>query len=111
MNLYKFPVFSDEGNEYAVSIEDVRFSDKDVKAVIYVKGVGWFGREKFRAVWGEGFIEDRYDAESYDYNYVKIAQAAVAKFEEAVRDANKQAAAKAKGIAKFEEWDGRKQNG
>ena len=100
MYLKKYPVVSEDENEYLVTISDsVMFGF--IRSAVFVREKGWFGHCKFREVSG-----GVYEAVEFDYDYVKIAKQAVKKYENRVKRELERERLKAQGIAKFDKWDG-----
>ncbi|PSA89317.1 hypothetical protein C6370_20340 [Bacillus atrophaeus] len=105
-HLHKYPVTSVEGNEYAVSIYNDRYSKGFVKVSLYKKVRGFFRKEKFKCLTREGDFAPSYFEAKRDYNYIQMAINEVIIYENSIQEQinheNKQKAA----IEKFEAWSG-----
>lgn len=98
----KFPVVSENGNEYLVDIYKDTFG---VYCEVFVRERRWFGLKKFRRVAG-GIYDGWYDLGNWDYDFIKIAKYAVKKHEDNVEIKLSRKRREAEGIEKFIEWDG-----
>lgn len=100
IDMDKFPVVSEYGNEYHVSMWENSWGFLDVK--IYVETKGLFGRRKLKDVYGRA-----YDAKSWNYDFVSIAKNAVRKYEDECGKDAEELRLRREGIAVFYEWDGK----
>ncbi|MEH6941622.1 hypothetical protein [Bacillus sp. JJ722] len=102
--LEKFPVVSSNGNEYLVNVYEDEFGF--TRSEVYVRTKGWFGREKFKHIFGGMFEGGYYDLEKWDYDFVRIAKNTVYAYESKNAAKLLHEKRKAQGVAKFNEWDG-----
>ena len=100
VDLEKFPVVSEYGNEYYVSMwED---SCGFLSVYVYVQTKGWFGRTKYKNVW-----IDAVRASKYGYNFVEIAKKVVRNYEARCAKEVETRRLKREGIEAFHKWDGK----
>lgn len=105
--LEKFPVVSENGNEYLVSVFQDTHWHKHVTARVYVKRKGLFGRDKFVCIQG-GNMFDRsvYDEEKWNYDYIAVAMNEVRKYENRIAREIQHEINRKEGAKRFEEWNG-----
>jgi len=100
----KFPVISENGNEYEVVIRRYDYST--------AYGVYVYKRFKFlgislRSIQNYQILGvQHYDAVAYDYDFVKIAKDEVARMEAEWAEDSRRAMLREYNAKKFEEWDG-----
>jgi hypothetical protein len=99
--LEKYPVISENGDEYLVSVfQSIAY--KHVQAEIHVKRKGLFGRKKFERVnWS------LYEEPEWKYDYRAIAMNEVKKYENRIERQRQHEINQKQGAKRFEEWDGR----
>lgn len=103
----KFPVTSEQGNEYLVEIRECYFSESGYEVRVYEQYTGWFGKQRFRFL-NENFMGSAryYRIEEFDFNLAKMAKHEIARMEakwEAVRQLRQK---KLEAQQKFEDWNG-----
>ena len=97
----KFPVISENGNEYEVEMYRGTFGIFFVE--VYVRKDFIFGIKIKRNVNG---YNETYSEEKWNYDYVAIAKHAVQKYEESVAEFIRRKQIESKRLAEFIEWDG-----
>lgn len=99
--LEKYPVISENGDEYLVSVFPT-IAYKHVNAEVYVKRKGLFGRKKFMLVnWSI------YEESEWNYDYRAIAMNEIKKYENRVERQNQHEINRKQGAKRFEQWNGR----
>lgn len=107
MKLRKFPVFSDTGNEYAVTLYKPEYF-YGMAAKVYVRESRLFGLLKWRKVAGGGLTGTvAFGTEDWGYDYKAMAKRAVNCYEEEQADKFQRTIDKQDGLREFEKWDGR----
>lgn len=101
--LNKYPVISENGNTYLVSIWEDNHGFYVVD--IYVEKVGLFGKKKFKQVNG-GFYENYYEIEKWNYDLVTMAQHEVRKYEKKIASQIRHQKKLNNAFKEFKEWDG-----
>jgi hypothetical protein len=102
MKLRKFPVFSDTGNEYAVTLYKPEYL-YGMAAKVYVKESRLFGLLKFRKV-DDGTW---FGTEEWGYDYKAMAKRAVNRCEKEQAEKAQRTLDKDAGLRDFEKWDGK----
>lgn len=100
IDMDKYPVVSEYGNEYYVSMWEDSWGYLNVR--VYVKTKGWLGRTKFKSVQVRTYL-----ARDWGYDFVQIARNAVRKYETECAKEVEDARLRREGIAVFYEWDGK----
>lgn len=103
--LTKYPVLSEMGNEYYVTVTEISFGYTSV--TIAIRTTGLFGRTKYKTVYGNKIGDVVFDASKWDFDYIEIARSAVKRYEEESRQALREERLKQQGIEEFKRWDGR----
>src|SRR5690554_653578 len=104
----KFPVISENGNEYLVKIR--RSFGVHIYEVIVYERRKIFGVPYFNRLNG-GFLDDNeYDALNYDYDFVEMAKAEINRLEHRWELQYLREKVRNIGVGKFEEWDGDMRN-
>lgn len=109
-HLFKYPITSVEGNEYAVSIYEARYSADLVKVSLYKKVRGIFGREKFKCLTDSGNFAPCYDEKKWNYDYIAMAKNEVVLYEKSLREKVEHENKRKTAINKFEQWKGREED-
>lgn len=100
----KFPVISENGNEYEVIIR--RYSYSEAYGVSVYKRFKLLGIP-FRTIQNYQLLGvQHYSAIEYDYDFVKMAQDEVYRMEAEWAEDSRRESMLEHGITKFEEWDG-----
>ncbi|MFT0803340.1 hypothetical protein VSK91_21970 [Bacillus swezeyi] len=108
--LYKYPVTSVEGNEYAVSIYDEKYSSNSVRVSLYKKVRGFFGKEKFKCLTGSGNWAPCYDEKEWRYDYIEMAINEIIKYENSIKEKNEHENKRKVAFEMFEKWSGKEES-
>ena len=95
----KFPVISENSNEYLARMEYRSFGFFFVD--VCESYIGLFGKKRYRTLTTEMYSESK-----HDYDYVKIAKLAVESYEERAAENTRREMLREHNVKKFEEWDG-----
>jgi hypothetical protein len=107
MKLRKYPVFSSSGKKYLVKITEPHFTSS-VSVEVFVKGTGWFNREKWIRVRGgtTTFSAEWYCPNDWNYDYIEIAKHSVESYETKNEELLAKRKSDTEGKLRFEQWDG-----
>lgn len=101
----KFPVISDSGQEYRVSVhEAVNLKQYVVKVYIQKK---LFGKMSYWWFVSGGAWEGRYNMNKWDYDLVEVAKHAVKKYEDSIINNQMHKKRAKESFSEFEQWDGK----
>ncbi|KAA6472130.1 hypothetical protein [Bacillus swezeyi] len=106
-HLFKYPVTSKEGNEYAVSIYDERYSSNTVRVSLYKKTQGFFRKEKFKCLTGSGNWAPCYDEKEWKYDYIAMAINEVIRYENSIKEKIEHENKRKVAFKMFEKWSGK----
>lgn len=102
----KFPVTSENGNDYEVRVMLIESFGVATVALYSVKsglfGITWRKNLNYGII---GFPE--YSLAKWNYNFVEMAKAEVRDYEGYIAEALRRKQQRAKGIEAFAEWDGK----
>lgn len=103
----KFPVISENGNEYLVKINESCLLETNYEVRLYEQYKGWFGIIKHRFL-NENFMHSAryYDLRNFNFDFVAMARYEIDRME-AEWEADKQLEQKKlEAKQKFNEWNG-----
>lgn len=102
----KFPVISENGNEYLVRIHQGTLADGLLRVDVYQKRVGLFGIRRNKKLNNRRCDYSHYNEAKWEYDYIEMAQNAIRKVEYQVAESKRVVVLREYNAKKFEEWDG-----
>lgn len=102
VDLNKFPVTSEIGNDYEVDVCYIGGVLGGLNVYVYERYVGRFGKDRRRFLYKRTF-----DERVWEFNYVGMAKRAVFRYEESISAEMLRKEQYERGIEAFAEWDGK----